>query len=182
MVNVAISLSTSVPRHIWHIVYFGAISILNIIILNLNVWFLWRIKLKCTYIRDIPKFPLFSLMSVCRGLEENVIILWLFISSIWYFLVMSLVIFVYSGALNFDENQEHWCSTYKNEFTVNMSKLAIFFKIFIMILYNFYSIIDSEGRLRTKLYDKRENFNVLIVNFPFICSYIPAALAYGVYK
>jgi hypothetical protein len=28
--------------------------------------------------------------------------------------------------------------------------------------------IDSEGRLRTKLYDKRDDFNFPIVNFPFI--------------
>jgi hypothetical protein len=41
--------------------------------------------------------------------------------------------------------------------------------------------IDSEGRLRTKLYDKREDFNFARVNFPFICSNIPAAPAYGVY-
>ena len=41
--------------------------------------------------------------------------------------------------------------------------------------------IDSEGRLRTKLYDKRDDFNFTIVNFPFICSNIPAAPAYGVY-
>jgi hypothetical protein len=30
--------------------------------------------------------------------------------------------------------------------------------------------IDSEGWLRTKLYDKRDDFNFPIVNFPFICS------------
>jgi hypothetical protein len=41
--------------------------------------------------------------------------------------------------------------------------------------------IDSEGRLRTKLYDKRDDFNFPIVNFPFICSNISAAPAYGVY-
>ena len=41
--------------------------------------------------------------------------------------------------------------------------------------------IDSDGRLRTKLYDKRDDFNFPIVNFPFICSNIPAAPAYGVY-
>jgi hypothetical protein len=41
--------------------------------------------------------------------------------------------------------------------------------------------IDSEGRLRTKLYDKRDDFNFSIVNFPFICSNIPAAPACGVY-
>jgi hypothetical protein len=30
--------------------------------------------------------------------------------------------------------------------------------------------IDSEGRLRTKLYDKRDDFKFPIVNLPFICS------------
>ena len=39
--------------------------------------------------------------------------------------------------------------------------------------------IDSESRLRTKLYDKGEHFP--IVNFPCICSNISAAPAYGVY-
>jgi hypothetical protein len=42
--------------------------------------------------------------------------------------------------------------------------------------------IDSEGRLRTKLYDKRDNFNFPVVNFPFMCSNIPAATAYGMRK
>ena len=41
--------------------------------------------------------------------------------------------------------------------------------------------IDTEGRLRTKLYDKRNDFNFPIVNFPFICNNIPTAPAYGVY-
>jgi hypothetical protein len=40
---------------------------------------------------------------------------------------------------------------------------------------------DSEGRLRTNLYDKRDDLNFPIVNVPFICSNIPAASAYGVY-
>ena len=40
--------------------------------------------------------------------------------------------------------------------------------------------IDSEWWLRTKLYDKRNYFNFPIVNFPFICSNIAAAPAYGV--
>ena len=40
--------------------------------------------------------------------------------------------------------------------------------------------IDSEGRLRPKHYDTRDDFNFPIVNFPFICSKIPAAPAYGV--
>jgi hypothetical protein len=43
--------------------------------------------------------------------------------------------------------------------------------------------IDSEGWLRTKLYDKGNDFIFPIVNFPCtcICSNIPAAAAYGVY-
>ena len=30
--------------------------------------------------------------------------------------------------------------------------------------------IDSEGQLRMKLYDKRDNFNFPILHFPFICT------------
>ena len=41
--------------------------------------------------------------------------------------------------------------------------------------------IDSEGWFRTKLYNKKDDFNFLIVNFPFICNNIPAAPAYEVY-
>jgi hypothetical protein len=41
--------------------------------------------------------------------------------------------------------------------------------------------IDSEGWLRTKLYDKRDDFNFPIVNFPFMCCNIPAAHAHIVY-
>ena len=36
-------------------------------------------------------------------------------------------------------------------------------------------------RLRTKLYDKRDDFHIPIVTFPSIRSNIPAATAYGVY-
>ena len=41
--------------------------------------------------------------------------------------------------------------------------------------------INSENWLRTQLYDKRDDFNFPIVNFPFICSNIPSASAYAVY-
>ena len=33
--------------------------------------------------------------------------------------------------------------------------------------------IDSNGKLTTTLYDKRDDFNFAIVNFPFLCSNIP---------
>ena len=41
--------------------------------------------------------------------------------------------------------------------------------------------IDSEGGFRTKLYDKRDDFDFPIVNIPFMSSNIPAAPACGVY-
>ena len=41
--------------------------------------------------------------------------------------------------------------------------------------------IDTEGRLKTKLYDKRDDVSYPIVNFPFLCSKNPAVPAYGVY-
>jgi len=41
--------------------------------------------------------------------------------------------------------------------------------------------IDNEGRLKTKHYDKRDDFSFSIVNFPFISSNIPASPAYGIY-
>ena len=41
--------------------------------------------------------------------------------------------------------------------------------------------IDNEGRLETKLYDKRDYFSFPIVNFRFLSSNIQAAPSYGVY-
>ena len=43
-----------------------------------------------------------------------------------------------------------------------------------------YFYIDN-GKLTTRLYDKRDDFNFPIVNFPFLSSNIPSAPAYGVY-
>ena len=39
----------------------------------------------------------------------------------------------------------------------------------------------SIGILSTKLYDKRDDFDFRIVNFPYISSNIPESPAYGVY-
>ena len=41
--------------------------------------------------------------------------------------------------------------------------------------------IDINGKLTTQLFDKRDDFNFPIVNFPHICSNIPLSPAYGVY-
>ena len=41
--------------------------------------------------------------------------------------------------------------------------------------------IDKDSRLRVKIYDKRDDFNFDIVNFPFLCGNIPQSPSYGVY-
>ena len=43
-----------------------------------------------------------------------------------------------------------------------------------------YLYIDN-GKLTTRLYDKRNDFNFPILNFPFLSSNIPSAPAYGVH-
>ena len=43
-----------------------------------------------------------------------------------------------------------------------------------------YLYIDN-GKLATRLYDKQDDLNFPIVNFPFLSSNIPSAQAYGVY-
>ena len=41
--------------------------------------------------------------------------------------------------------------------------------------------IESDGQLRTSLYDKRDDFNFHITKFPFLSSNIPSSPAYGVF-
>ena len=40
--------------------------------------------------------------------------------------------------------------------------------------------IESDGQLRTSLYDKRDDFNFHITNFPFLSNNIPSLPVYGV--
>ena len=42
-------------------------------------------------------------------------------------------------------------------------------------------IIDSGGKLSTRLYDKNDDFDFHIVNFPFLSSNIPFGPSYGIY-
>ena len=41
--------------------------------------------------------------------------------------------------------------------------------------------VGRDGQLRTSLYDKRDDFNFHITNFPFLSSNIPSSPAYCVY-
>ena len=51
----------------------------------------------------------------------------------------------------------------------------------ISICLDLYLEFDDSGQLSTKIYDKRNDFNFKIINFPNICSNIPASPVYGVY-
>jgi hypothetical protein len=44
-----------------------------------------------------------------------------------------------------------------------------------------YLEFDDSGQLNTKIYDKRDDFNLKIINFPNMCSNIPASPVNGVY-
>jgi hypothetical protein len=44
-----------------------------------------------------------------------------------------------------------------------------------------YLEFDDSGQISTKIYDKRDDFNFIIINVPNMCSNIPASPAYGVY-
>lgn len=44
-----------------------------------------------------------------------------------------------------------------------------------------YLEFDDSSHLSTKIYDKRDDFDFKIINFPFMCSNIPASPTYGVY-
>ena len=44
-----------------------------------------------------------------------------------------------------------------------------------------YLEFDDSGQLSNNIYDKRDDFNFKIINFPNMCSNIPASPAYDVY-
>ena len=48
-------------------------------------------------------------------------------------------------------------------------------------MYSLFFYFQLDETLSTKLYDKCDDFNFRIVNFPYICSNIPESAAYGVY-
>ena len=50
--------------------------------------------------------------------------------------------------------------------TIDTVKSASYLKLHIEL--------SNQGRLKTKLYDKKDDFSFPIVNFPFLCSNIPA--------
>ena len=46
---------------------------------------------------------------------------------------------------------------------------------------NIYLYIISDGFVKTKIFDKRDDFDIDIVNFPFLDGDVPRSTSYGVY-
>ena len=80
-------------------------------------------------------------------------------------------------SLNNNRFSDHLHLIYPSELeikdTTDTDKSASYLDLFLEM--------TTDGRLNTKIYDKRDDFNFPIVKFPFLCSNIPAAPAYGVY-
>jgi hypothetical protein len=74
-------------------------------------------------------------------------------------LFRSYVDSIYSNELEIKDTTE--CSTFASYLDVSLK-------------------LDTNGKITTQLYDKRDDFIFSIVNFPYLCSNIPASPAYGV--
>ena len=72
-------------------------------------------------------------------------------------------------------NLFHWyiLQSWKFEETIDIASFASFLDLFLEF--------DDSGQLSTNIYDKRVDFNFKILNFPNMCSNIPASPTYGVY-
>ena len=70
---------------------------------------------------------------------------------------------------------------FETEITLLLNKkLYLYFNTSVSYLDLLLSI-ESDVQLRTSLYDKRDDFNFHITNFPFLRSNIPSSPAYGVF-
>ena len=66
---------------------------------------------------------------------------------------------------------------YPSELTVEKANKSDYLADYLDLTF----IIDTGGKLSTRLYDKRDDFDFHIVNFPFLSSNLPSGPSYGVY-
>ena len=66
---------------------------------------------------------------------------------------------------------------YPSQLTVEKANTSDDLENYLDLTFN----IGSNNRLHTKLYDKRDDFDFHICNFPFLWSNIPSSLSYGAY-
>ena len=70
-------------------------------------------------------------------------------------------------------------SSEDNDFQLTAEKASISYHLANYLDLTF--MINSGGKLSTRLYDKLDDFDFHIVNFPFLSSSIPSGPSYGVY-
>jgi hypothetical protein len=81
--------------------------------------------------------------------------------------------------LSINNNQFHSYvdSIYPHELEIKDTTESFIYSSYLDVLLK----LDTNGKIRTQFYDKRDDFNFSIVNFPYLCSNIPASTAYGLY-
>ena len=80
-------------------------------------------------------------------------------------------------SINNSKFSEHFSSIYPKELEIKETTESASSTSYLDLLLEF----DTDGHLKTSIYDKRDDFNFTITNFPFLSSNIPSSPAYGVY-
>jgi hypothetical protein len=89
-------------------------------------------------------------------------------SSIYlYVKLKALASWIFLSVTSFWRNSDSY--EYKNKSARRASILDLYLEF------------DDSGHISTKIYDKRDDFNFKIINFPNMCSNIPASPAYDAY-
>ena len=101
-------------------------------------------------------------------------LLWFYVCISYGFLYLSpMVLYIYLL---------WFCIFISHDFAyISPMVLRIYLLWFCIFISYAFVYLSSMILLRTKLYDKWDDFNFPIVNFPLICSSIPAVPTYGVY-
>jgi hypothetical protein len=81
-------------------------------------------------------------------------------------------------SINNNQFQSHVDSIYPNELEIKDTTESSTSASYLDVLLK----LDTQGKITTQLYDKWDDFNFSIDNFPYLCSNIPASPAYGVYN
>ena len=80
-------------------------------------------------------------------------------------------------SINNPEFENYLGQMYPAELQINDTTESTTFASYLDLLQS----IGRDGQLHTSIYDKRDDFNFHITNFPFLSSNIPSSPAYGVF-
>jgi hypothetical protein len=92
---------------------------------------------------------------------------------------LNLILRYIDDVLSINNNQFHSYidSIYPNELEIKDTTECSTSTSYLDVLLK----LDTNRKISTQLYDKRNYFNFSTVNFPYLCSNSPASPAYGVY-